>query len=726
VRLRAGMLAIICLVLILNSIPAAAFMYQSYYVDYYGTAVPAPHAYVPRRLVYGSDLGVGDLKSPQDVVVVDNAIYIVDTGNHRIIHTDLSFNVIRVIDSFERDGKLDKFRNPYSVFVDREGRLFVADRDNQRIVCLDQDSRFVYEITSPHEGYETVFPAHFRFRPVKVVVDKLNRIFVIVEGLFEGIMELTPEGEFRGFMGAPSVNPSWWDYFWSLIYSAEQRKRTRDFLPTEYSSMDLDSEGFIYTTISGGEIIPEQRIRRLSPVGVDVLKREGHTPPMGEVRIRDYLSEEATSGPSMLVDIVARENGMYSVLCRRRGRVYTYNHYGQLLYVFGGIGQGVGLTQTASAVAAAGDQLLVLDSGLNRITVFDPTEYAVLIHAATEAYERGDYDGAAELWGQVLSRNANNELAYIGIGKNHLQQAITAGTDAEDYLGAMQYFRLGNDRKGYSNAFYRYRRAVVGERFSLIMNTLFAAAILIYLGCRFQVKRRLGNRWRRTRLYAHISSDPVQNNHIYKFTTNTFGSLRYATHVMFHPFDGFWDLKHERRGSAAAATVILGLVVLTYVFMRQYLGYVFNTKQPETLNIFIEMASVAIPFLIWCAVNWSLTTLMDGKGTMRDIYIASAYALTPIVIFYVPATIISNWITLDEGSLLYLALAIGVFWAGALLVLGTMVTHEYEMTKTLLIVIAIVIGIAAVIFVSLLFFMVIDLLLQFVSELYNEFAYRQQ
>jgi hypothetical protein len=43
-----------------------------------------------------------------------------------------------------------------------------------------------------------------------------------------------------------------------------------------------------------------------------------------------------------------------------------------------------------------------------------------------------------------------------------------------------------------------------------------------------------------------------------------------------------------------------------------------------------------------------------------------------------------------------------------------------------LIVIAIVIGIAAVIFVSLLFFMVIDLLLQFVSELYNEFAYRQQ
>jgi len=720
------MLTIVSLVLILGCTPVAAVMYQSYYVDYYGTAVPAPHAYVPSRVVYGSDLGLGDFKSPQDVVVADDGIYIVDTGNNRIIHTDLSFNVIRVIDSFEKNGQVDKFRNPYSVFVDAEGQLFIADRDNQRIVCLDQDGRFVSEITSPHAGYETVFPAHFRFRPIKVVVDKLNRIFVIVEGLFEGIVELTDEGEFRGFMGAPSVNPSWWDYFWSLIYSAEQRKRTRDFLPTEYSSMDLDSEGFIFTTISGGAIIPEQRIRRLNPAGVDVLKREGHTPPMGEVRIADYLSEEATSGPSMLVDIAARENGIYSVLCRRRGRVYTYNHSGQLLYVFGGIGQGVGLTQTAAAVAAVGDRLLVLDSGLNRITVFDPTEYAVLIHAATAAYERGDYDGAAQIWGQVLRRNANNELAYIGIGKNYLQKAITSGTDAKDYLTVMDYFKLGNDRKGYSNAFYRYRRAVVGERFSLIMNTLFAAVVLIYLGCKFQGRKRLRSRWRSARVYALVASEPVQNNRIYKFAASTWGSLRYAAHVMFHPFDGFWDLKHERRGSAAAATIILGGVVFTYIFMRQYLGYVFNSKQPETLNIFVEIAGVVIPFLIWCVVNWSLTTLMDGKGTMRDIYIASAYALTPIVIFYIPATIISNYLTLDEGSLLYLALAVGAFWAGSLLVLGTMVTHEYEMTKTLLIVLAILIGIAAVIFVSLLFFMVIDLLIQFVGELYSEFAYRLQ
>ena len=75
-RLRAGMLAIICLVLILNSIPAAAFMYQSYYVDYYAPLSGSPRL-CPAQLVYGSDLGVGDLKSPR---MSWTAIYIVDTA----------------------------------------------------------------------------------------------------------------------------------------------------------------------------------------------------------------------------------------------------------------------------------------------------------------------------------------------------------------------------------------------------------------------------------------------------------------------------------------------------------------------------------------------------------------------------------------------------------------------------------------------------------------------
>ncbi|MDO5328114.1 MAG: hypothetical protein Q4G00_15575, partial [Clostridia bacterium] len=42
-------------------------------------------------------------------------------------------------------------------------------------------------------------------------------------------------------------------------------------------------------------------------------------------------------------------------------------------------------------------------------------------------------------------------------------------------------------------------------------------------------------------------------------------TLKYGLYVIFHPFDGFWDLVHEKRGSLAAAHTFLFLFLLTYV-----------------------------------------------------------------------------------------------------------------------------------------------------------------
>ena len=41
-------------------------------------------------------------------------------------------------------------------------------------------------------------------------------------------------------------------------------------------------------------------------------------------------------------------------------------------------------------------------------------------------------------------------------------------------------------------------------------------------------------------------------------------SLRYSLYVIFHPFDGFWDLSREKRGSLGAANIIVFLVCLLY------------------------------------------------------------------------------------------------------------------------------------------------------------------
>ena len=59
-------------------------------------------------------------------------------------------------------------------------------------------------------------------------------------------------------------------------------------------------------------------------------------------------------------------------------------------------------------------------------------------------------------------------------------------------------------------------------------------------------------------------------------------ALKYAFHVITHPFDGFWDMAHEHRGNLAAATTFLVLFLLTYVLKLMYTSFQFIADRKST------------------------------------------------------------------------------------------------------------------------------------------------
>ncbi len=201
-------------------------------------------------------------------------------------------------------------------------------------------------------------------------------------------------------------------------------------------------------------------------------------------------------------------------------------------------------------------------------------------------------------------------------------------------------------------------------------------------------------------------------------------SLKYSFYIIFHPFDGFWCSKREKRGNAKAATILLFLVVLTYILIRQLTGFIFNYNEPKDLNILSETLSVVIPFLLWCIANWGITTLMDGEGTLRDIYIASAYALVPLILINIPLILLSNIITVEEGSLYFVINSFAVIWSAFLMFIGIMTIHQYSITKTLVTMAIAVVGMAGIIFLVLLFFALIQQFINFLYIFYKEFVLR--
>ena len=153
-------------------------------------------------------------------------------------------------------------------------------------------------------------------------------------------------------------------------------------------------------------------------------------------------------------------------------------------------------------------------------------------------------------------------------------------------------------------------------------------------------------------------------------------SLRYSLYVIFHPFDGFWDLSREKRGSLGAANIIVFLVLLVRLLSMQFTPFLFMNVYWPSVNIIQQCLAVLLPLLFFVAGNWGLTTLFEGKGTFKDVYIATCYALTPYVILQAAMILLANVITAKEGAFYYVLEGLSLGWSGALIICGMMQTHD--------------------------------------------------
>lgn len=196
-------------------------------------------------------------------------------------------------------------------------------------------------------------------------------------------------------------------------------------------------------------------------------------------------------------------------------------------------------------------------------------------------------------------------------------------------------------------------------------------------------------------------------------------SLRYSLYVIFHPFDGFWDLSREKRGSLGAANIIVFLVLLVRLLSMQFTPFLFMNVYWPSVNIIQQCLAVLLPLLFFVAGNWGLTTLFEGKGTFKDVYIATCYALTPYVILQAAMILLANIITAKEGAFYYVLEGLSLGWSGVLIICGMMQTHDYSLGKTLLFTIMTLLAMVVIIFLLLLFFSLVGDGIGYFVSLYN-------
>ena len=444
--------------------------FDSYNYDYWGYIHYTPSPYTTERIITGETLtfngeNIGAFNGPKDFCKDDEGnLYIADTGNNRIVVMDPDVKyVINVITGYTVDGAEYTFKEPYGVCVSAKNQLYICDSGNKKIVVLDRDTlEYIKVIENPRsESLDDTFV----FTPLKVVVDYADRIYCIAKNQFQGIMVFEEDGSFATFFGTIEVKISAWEKFWKRIATKEERSNQKLYIPTEFTGLDIDPDGFVYATNIDSDGV--QGVRRLNPSGEDVIKKGENSNVGGDL---DTEGSTDYAGPSQFADVVYRDNGMYSCLDKKRGRIFTYDYEGNLLYIFGGLGYQEGTLQIPAAIEAIGDRIVVLDSQRNQIVIYSVTEYGDLINRAVALRYEGDETEAVALWERVLELDEDNELANTGIGKAYLS--------AGDYKLAMKYLKLGMNKSYYAIAYKRYRNAWLAN----YIGYFFTGAVVIIAG----------------------------------------------------------------------------------------------------------------------------------------------------------------------------------------------------------------------------------------------------
>ena len=738
------------LVLLFSTSAFAVTPYDTYTYSIDGEVLKSPDAYVTDGVAPIDSIAIGidklggvKLNNPTDIESdLNGNIYITDNGNNRIVVLNRYYEWQATIDTFVNgDGVEDAFNGPTSTFAVAEGDykgLYVCDKLNKRIIRFSIDD-YSYE----HKYKETQINFDDDkgvYTPVSCVVDKHGRMYVASDGTTEGIIVLTADGEFINFIGAPKVSVSALQAVLQTVNPFSKKEFTN--VPSTYTNLELDNTygDFVYGTVKILADDEDEQMAQItsktpdySPVkllnagGVDIMQRTGFFSPAGEVAVTDKvvktsLNKDAPSGVSTVLDVTSGPDGVWSVIDSKRSKVYTYDRSGNLLYIFGDKGEQFGQITKAQAITyqtyeieedvfnANGEiigtekvpvtKIIVLDITSVSFTVYRQTEYAEALSTAIKLQNAGEFDEAKGAWEEVLARNNNFDTAYVEMGKVLYRNAKTDG----ELKQALEYFQNAYDTENYATVFKSIRANVMEKWFILLVVGIVAVlfAVVKIFGYAGKVNKAAAVKGGKRTLKEEL----------------TFGF-----HLMFHPFDGYWDLKHEKRGSMRASIIFIIITVVAFYYSGIGKGYYYNPKG-ATATIFSQAAMVLIPFLLWVISNWCFTTLFDGEGSFKDIFIATSYALFPVPVLVIISTAITNVLVGTESQIPTLIVSIAYIYMAFLIIVGMQVTHDYSTGKNIVPVVMTLVGMVVIMFIAVLFFSLISKMSGFVSTIISELSYR--
>ncbi len=612
------------------------------------------------------------LSKPQDMFVSeDNLIYIADSGNARIVVFDPELNdVVNIIEH-------EEFSNPRGIFINEDNILYVADSSAGEIIDGDRDTKNgsifimttdgtlvsdyteqeridlgienytvgrVYRPTSPSFGETEVFA------PKKIGVDGLGTMYIIGEGLNEGILQLSSNGGFLGYFASNDVVLTTRQQLENLLFSDEQKETTVDRTPIGFSNVYVDKRGIKYSTSHGEDLSNLQKHNTDGSSSVDT----------------DWGWDMA------LVDVYTDQNNVIYT-ASDEGYIYIFTSDGQFIFGFGTISTEnvVGFYEDLVSIAIDNNGVIwTLDQENAYLQSYQPTEYTNRIYSALNYYREGNYTAAVGEWEEVLKLNQMSVLAHREIGRNLVGLASQGDENANEYYKeAMEHFIISGDRAMYSEAYWQVRYQAMQEGFAG-----FIIAVVAFVVVFFTVKFT-------NRKWKYLDTPKKYISKVKKISI--INDLLFTFSFIKHPLDSFYYLKKKEKGSYKGAALIFALFFIIYMISVTSKGFIYQTVEPADLDLGGIVLGFFSIFILFILSNYLVTSINDGEGGIGEIFKGVAYALMPMGISLLAVTFLSHYLTYDEVIFLDIISIVGTYWTALLIFLAVQELHNYTIRETI-------------------------------------------
>lgn len=659
-------------------------------------AVRATGMYNYYATFFADDFEGLNIASYTDVSVdkYDN-VYVLDGDSSSIHIFDKYYNYIKsfgeLVDA--ANGTVYNFKGSEGIFVSQSDLLYICDTTHARVLITDLDGNMVREPLLLPDS--TLIPEDFKYRPQKITVDSSDYIYVLSEGSFYGAILYSPDGKFLGFFGANTVPTTVTEalkQIWNKItMTAARRARIERKIPFQFTDLYVDGMDFVYTTTGRtGLSIENGQVKRLSPGGINILESDAVTFGLRKLMpLREDLRYPNIEGLA-----VSEDNHIF-IYDNSTGYISIFDNDCKMLNTFAGGSAGAGDQDGTFKMISAIDvnsskDIIVLDDTKKCITVFKINEHGKLLMEAGNLTRDGDYEAALPLWEKVLKNDRNCQVAYSGIARAYYANG--------DYEKAIEYAKVGFDYDTYSLSYEFVRRNFIEKNIYLIAGILFVviAALIAFI----IVKRK--------------KNLVIIKNY----------ELKLLSRSVLHPSEVFSEVKQKKRGSVLIGCILIVLYYITATIKETESGFLFKSPSNTGFNSFLILLQTLGIVLLWTICNWAVCTLQEGKGKMREIFVVTSYSIVPLIISNIVYTIASNVILSSEAAFLNIFVTVMQLLTAFMLIVGTIIIHDYSFGKFIGTAIMSILGILIVIFLGIVVVILVQQLFMFIGTVYREFVYR--